>query len=110
MSEPSIIDFLNLMNHPSSAEDFNNFYKSFINSLNKSPEFKSELSIHKALSNKLSLEIFKLIQKEDLCNCAIAEILNQKQATIAHHLRKLQDAGLIEGYRKSYFTIYRIKK
>lgn len=98
------------MNLNISEKEFMEKYVDFLTKLHKNADFKKELTIHKALSSKLGLEIYNLLQQEEMCNCAIAGILGKNQATIAHHLRKLEQAGLIIGRKKSYFSIYTIYK
>lgn len=110
MNDSTVQDFLDLMKPGVKKEDFLQKYRQYLDELHSSPKFDADLKIHNALSSKLAMEIFHIIQQEDICNCAIADILGKKQATIAHHLRKLEQAGLIIGRRKSYFTIYSVNK
>jgi DNA-binding transcriptional ArsR family regulator len=109
MKNSSVQDYLDLMKPNVSKDEFLGQNRNFIQNSEKSEEFHRELKVYKALANDLSLKIFILIQREEeLCNCAIAEILNENLTTTAHHLRKLEQAGLIVGRKKSYFIMYRI--
>ena len=110
MNDSSVQDFLDLMKPDVDKEDFLGKYHKLVSDLVGSPQFQRDLKIHNALANPIALQILHLLQQEDMCNCAIAEILGKKPATTAHHLRKLEQAGLILGRRKSYFTIYSLLK
>jgi DNA-binding transcriptional ArsR family regulator len=106
MKEESIQGFLDTLEIKKTPEKFIEENKSMIEEMRKEKKFKQELEKHKALSNEIGLLIYHLILKGELCNCAIAAILEKNEATIAHHLRKLEKAGLIIGRKKSYFTYY----
>ena len=106
MKEETIQGFLKTLEIEKNPDDFIAENKIKIQSLAKDPSFKKELERHKALSNEIGLMIYHLILQGEFCNCAIAAILEKKEATIAHHLRKLEKAGLIIGRKRSYFTYY----
>ncbi len=106
MKENAIQGFLNALEIDKKADQFIEENKAMIEELRKNKKFTQELEKHKALANEIGLLIYHLILKGELCNCAIASILEKNEATIAHHLRKLEKAGLIIGRKKSYFTYY----
>lgn len=80
--------------------------------------------IFKALSNEQRLKIFKMIydeeQKvftEDHCCChvkkvftLICEHFSISKSTISHHLKELQNAGLIECHREGQHCICNVNK
>lgn len=108
MKEETIPEFLKTLSIDKNTDEFLAENKAMIQNLLNDPSFKIELAKHKALSNEIGLLIYYLILQGEFCNCAIAAIIGKKEATIAHHLRKLEKAGLIIGRKKSYFTYYSI--
>jgi DNA-binding transcriptional ArsR family regulator len=78
----------------------------FIEELKKDEDFEGQLLIHKALSKKKRLIIFKLLKERPMCTCALAEVLGTTDGAITHHLNILKKANLIIGQKKGYYTIY----
>ena len=72
------------------------------------------IKIFKALSNKIRLQIFLILCRENSSVCELQEILNIKQSRLSHQLRLLRYAGLVEtspeGKRIIYSTPKKIKK
>ncbi|MHA1999683.1 MAG: ArsR/SmtB family transcription factor [Promethearchaeota archaeon] len=64
------------------------------------------LSIHKALSNNLRFLIYNLLKEDGLCTCALSVILDKPEGSLSHHIKILENAGLIIGQRKGRFTVY----
>ena len=63
-----------------------------------------------ALGNENRLSILNILNERDYCVCELEAILDKSQSSISHHLKILEDVGLIEGVKKGYFTHYVIKK
>lgn len=78
----------------------------FIDKKIKSEDFQNELKHHSALASKNRLLIYQLIQEGELSNGALAKILGLSEGSITHHIKKLDDAGLIIGRNKGHFVIY----
>lgn len=72
--------------------------------------FKENVISHKALGNKSRFLIYNLIKKKEMCICELSTILDLTQPTISHHVKVLEQAGLIEGKRSGKFTHYEIVK
>jgi len=52
----------------------------------------------KALSNRSSIAILKVLAKHTECICGeIVEVLPLAQSTVSQHLKELKNAGLIDG-------------
>lgn len=66
--------------------------------------------MHNALSHELRYAIYRLFEKEELCTCALAEIVQMSEPTITHHLKILSDAGLIIAEKRGLFTVYFTKE
>lgn len=65
-------------------------------------------SISKALADETRLRIFEAISTRKEMNCGeIVSIHGVTPATVSHHLKVLQDAGLIESRREGLFVYSR---
>jgi ArsR family transcriptional regulator len=66
----------------------------------------------KALADPARLRLLSLMMaNEDLeaCTCDLTEALALSQPTVSHHLKKLNDAGLVFAHRKQgSWTYYRV--
>ena len=61
-------------------------------------------AISKALSDPTRFEILKCIAAQEEVACAVlTETFPVTQATISHHLRELQEAGLIEARKQAKY-------
>lgn len=65
----------------------------------------SELEkVSKALGDKTRLEIFEAISCRDSMHCGdIVAMQGVTPATVSHHLKVLEEAGLIESHREGQF-------
>ncbi len=78
--------------------------------LRKDNQLNNLLVFLNAISNKERLIIFSSLKKKDRCVCELEIILNKSQPSISHHLRILEGAGLIRGWKKGKFTYYGIER
>lgn len=63
------------------------------------------LAITKAVSDPTRFEILQRIAREENCTCAdLIECSSITAATLSHHLKELEDAGLIRIARKGKFA------
>jgi len=62
------------------------------------------------LGNKDRILILDSLAETDRCVCEIEAILNKAQSTVSHHLRILEESGLIRGWKKGKFTHYSLIK
>ena len=72
--------------------------------------FKENFISHKALGHESRFLIYNLIKKKEMCICELSTILDLTQPTISHHVKILEQAGLIEGVKSGKFIHYQIKK
>ncbi|MFX1329702.1 MAG: ArsR/SmtB family transcription factor [Promethearchaeota archaeon] len=72
--------------------------------------FKENVISHKALGHKSRYLIYNLIKKKEMCICELSTILDSTQPTISHHVKILEQAGLIEGVKSGKFIHYNLKK
>ena len=93
-----------------SSNDYFSELKIVGNNLKVKGEYK-ELSIFaSAIASKERLIILNSLKKKDRCVCELEVILDRSQSTISHHLRKLERARLIRGWKKGSYTYYGLMK
>ena len=63
-----------------------------------------------ALANKKRLIIINILKEKDRCVCELEAVLDESQPSISHHLKILENAGLIRGWKKGKFTHYDLLK
>ncbi|CDK40975.1 Arsenical resistance operon repressor [Halorubrum sp. DM2] len=68
----------------------------------------AELSSFKALANAKRLRIVHALREGELCACELETVLDAPQSTVASHLRKLRDAGIVNTRKEGKWTYYRI--
>ena len=73
-------------------------------------DFKQIFTFLNALGNKERLKLIEILKVRDRCVCELEAALNKSQSSISHHLRILESAGLIRGWKKGKFTYYGIQK
>ncbi len=68
------------------------------------------LAALKALADPSRLAIFRLIAAQDgpICACHIVERFKLRQPTISHHLKVLNEAGLITTERRGVWAWYAV--
>lgn len=65
-------------------------------------------SVFKALGNKDRLRVLSALRDSECCVCELQVILDAPQSTVATHLRKLKDSGLVKSRKKGKWSYYRI--
>ncbi|MFX1259619.1 MAG: ArsR/SmtB family transcription factor [Promethearchaeota archaeon] len=89
--------------------DKNVYFKNLVDlgeSLNKDKQLNHLLTFLKALGNRERLTIINALKQKDRCVCELEAILDKSQPSISHHLRELEKANLIRGWKKGKFTYY----
>ncbi len=74
--------------------------------LTNDEELKRRANLFQALGNEIRLRILGLLAIQEMCTCNIVEALEGAASTVTHHLRKLENGGLINSRRAGKFTIY----
>lgn len=69
---------------------------------------EAELLSFKALANEKRLAIVHALREGELCACELETVLDAPQSTVASHLRKLRDAGIVTTRKEGKWTYYRI--
>ena len=105
---------MNIIETLSKCQDFGDPEKTYENltTIKKkvldSKDKKKCLSIIDALANEDRFVIFDTLREKDRCVCELEAILQKSQASVSHHLKILQNAKLIHGWKKGKFTHYSI--
>ena len=67
------------------------------------------LEFFKALADEKRLQIVGLLARQDYSVEELATILELSSATVSHHLRKLQKAGLVQARAAQHYHIYSLE-
>lgn len=63
---------------------------------------------YKALGEPIRLRILALLAREELCVCALVEVLSLPQSTVSRHLALLKAAGWVCDRRQGVWMYYRL--
>ncbi len=75
----------------------------------KKPEALTERArLFQALGNETRLKIIGLFNVRELCACEVTAAIRGAPSTVTHHLRILEDAGLIASRQEGKFTLYSV--
>jgi ArsR family transcriptional regulator, arsenate/arsenite/antimonite-responsive transcriptional repressor len=64
--------------------------------------------IFKALADSTRLRILGLLSLREMCVCEVMVALNLTQPTASHHLRILENVGLVKDRKEGKWVFYRI--
>jgi len=92
------------------SENYFNELRELGNNLNAKQEYYDLPNFAKALASKERLILLNSLKEKDRCVCELEAILNKSQSTISHHLRKLEKAELVRGYKRGNYTYYGLLK
>lgn len=62
--------------------------------------------ICKALSDANRLKIVKMLSDGEKCGCKLLEAFEITQPTLSHHMRILEECGLVKGVKRGKWTYY----
>jgi DNA-binding transcriptional ArsR family regulator len=65
-------------------------------------------TVFKALGNEDRLRVLEVLREAECCGCELQVVLDAPQSTVATHLRKLKEAGLVKSRKKGKWSYYRI--
>ncbi|APX71274.1 metalloregulator ArsR/SmtB family transcription factor [Companilactobacillus allii] len=72
-------------------------YQNYVNSL-------------KAMSDENRLKIIELISDRTLCACDLLDYFNFTQPTLSHHMKILEDSGIVKSYREGKWKHYSLNE
>jgi ArsR family transcriptional regulator len=64
--------------------------------------------VFRALANEDRIRLLEVLRHGERCGCELMVVLDAPQSTVATHLRKLRDAGLVTNRKKGKWNYYRI--
>ncbi len=70
----------------------------------------SLIKIMEALGNKDRFIMVDMLREKDRCVCELEAIIDKSQGTISRHLKVLENANLIQGWKHGKFTHYSLVK
>ncbi len=62
--------------------------------------------ICKALSDPNRLKIVQMLSDGEKCGCKLLEAFNISQPTLSHHMKILEESGLVQGEKQGKWTRY----
>jgi ArsR family transcriptional regulator len=65
-------------------------------------------AVFKALGNEDRLRVLEALRESECCGCELQVVLEAPQSTVATHLRKLKEAGLVNSRKTGKWSYYRI--
>ena len=66
--------------------------------------------IGKALSDPNRLRIIQLLTCGEQCGCELLEQMRISQSTLSHHMKMLEDSGLVSSVRKGKWSHYSLNR
>ncbi len=67
-------------------------------------------NIFKVLGNESRLRILQLLLEKSYCGEELARMMNLTSATISHHMKKLDETGIIFSKKEQYYTNYYVNE
>jgi len=67
---------------------------------------KKKNKVFKALADEIRLRILSLLTTREMCVCEIMVALDLTQPTASHHLRILENAGLVKDRKEGKWVFY----
>ncbi|WP_248910050.1 ArsR/SmtB family transcription factor [Halocatena marina] len=65
-------------------------------------------TVFKALANEDRLRVLEALRESECCGCELQVVLDAPQSTVATHVRKLKQAGLVKSRKKGKWSYHRI--
>jgi DNA-binding transcriptional ArsR family regulator len=70
---------------------------------------KQNAKIFKAMADEKRLKILRLLTFREMCVCELTVALNLTQPNLTHHIKKLENADLVEHEKRGKWVYYSIK-
>ncbi|KLU62515.1 arsenical resistance operon repressor [Peptococcaceae bacterium CEB3] len=71
-------------------------------------EIRREVKRYKALGDETRLKMFRVLETGEHCVCELMEIFRLNQSLVSHHVKILENAGLVQGQRVGKFVYYHV--
>ncbi len=69
-------------------------------------DYEAKAKVFKAFCDPGRLHILHILQNGEKCACKLLEELNMSQSTLSHHMRILEDSGVVKGRRSGKWVHY----
>jgi len=66
------------------------------------------ITIFKALSEPLRVEVIELLREQEMCVCDLCDRLNVAESKLSFHLKTLKQAGLVRSRQEGRWIYYRL--
>jgi ArsR family transcriptional regulator, arsenate/arsenite/antimonite-responsive transcriptional repressor len=92
------------------ASKYSNELKEVANEKLSLENSKAKSKVFKALSDPIRLRILGLLSSREMCVCEVMIALELTQPTASHHLRILENVGLVKDRKEGKWVFYSIGK
>jgi len=100
--ETHFCDANNKIKHESELRKYTDHYLSKYDLVTKA-------KIYKALADEKRLKILKLLTIREMCVCELTAALNLTQPNLTHHIKKLEQANLVDYEKRGKWVYYSLK-
>ena len=90
------------------ASEYANELKELANKSTSAENSEARSKIFKALADSIRLRILGLLSSREMCVCEVMVALDLTQPTASHHLRILENVGLVEDRKEGKWVFYSI--
>lgn len=71
-------------------------------------EIRHEVKRYKALGDETRLKMVKALEEGEQCVCKLMELFGVGQSTASHHLKILENAGIVRSRREGKFVYFKL--
>jgi DNA-binding transcriptional ArsR family regulator len=72
----------------------------------ESIDLQSRATVFKALADEKRLKILALLRFREMCVCELTAALGLTQPNLSHHVRRLENAGLVRSEKRGKWVYY----
>ena len=90
------------------ASEYTDELKELANKGISSENSKAKSKVFKALADSIRLRILGLLSSREMCVCEVMVALDLTQPTASHHLRILENVGLVKDRKEGKWVFYSI--
>ncbi len=90
------------------ASEYAGELKDLANKGMSSERSKAKSKVFKALADSIRLRILGLLSSREMCVCEVMVALDLTQPTASHHLRILENVGLVKDRKEGKWVFYSI--
>ena len=90
------------------ASEYADELKGLANKGISSENSKAKSKVFKALADSIRLRILGLLSSHEMCVCEVMVALDLTQPTASHHLRILENVGLVKDRKEGKWVFYSI--